>query len=71
MRQSADRALSAEGASRPAWEILGRLARALGYEATWKTLRDVRGKVLPDDEARPAGSGGATPMQTPHTTEAV
>lgn len=66
-RQVADKALEPQGASRPAWEQIARLARALGLEASWSKLKDVRGAMkallLPGQPASSPTPGG--PNQPP------
>jgi NADH-quinone oxidoreductase subunit G len=42
LRQVADKALEAQGASRPGWEQAARIGRALGVEPSWAKLKDVR-----------------------------
>jgi NADH-quinone oxidoreductase subunit G len=41
MAQRSERALRALGDARPAWELVARLGRALGYALPWKKLADV------------------------------
>ncbi len=46
LRQVADRALHPQGASKPAWELARLVATALGLDASWSTLKDVRTSLL-------------------------
>ena len=52
LHQIAERALFPQGASKPAWELTRMLATALGLEASWSKLKDIRGHLL-------GGGGGA------------
>jgi NADH-quinone oxidoreductase subunit G len=64
LRQQSDKAIESQGSSKPAWQQIGLLARALGYEASWTKLRDIRSRL---------GEGGAPVLTTitdPHSTEA-
>ena len=49
LRQVAAKALEPQGTSQPAWKHLADVAAALGYEASWAKLKEIR--------ARLAGSG--------------
>jgi NADH-quinone oxidoreductase subunit G len=72
LRQASDKAIEPLGKSRPAWEQVARVARALGFDAGWTRLKDIRAKVLATDgepAARQAASSGVA--ATPHTTESV
>ncbi|MEO7328969.1 MAG: molybdopterin-dependent oxidoreductase [Minicystis sp.] len=57
--QRSERALMSRGDARPAWEIVARLARALGYAMDWKKLADVHramARDVPDASARAVAS---------------
>src|SRR5205085_11526081 len=41
LAQKSERALLPRGDARPGWELVARLARALGYAMDWKKLADV------------------------------
>ena len=60
LRQTSEKALEPQGASKPAWKLVAELAEALGYEASWTKLKDIRlglGRV----------SGASTPPMPPST----
>jgi NADH-quinone oxidoreductase subunit G len=64
LRQQSDKAIESQGSSKPAWQQIALLARALGYEASWTKLRDIRSRL---------GEGSApvhTTITDPHSTEA-
>ncbi len=42
MRQPSDKAIEPQGASRPAWEQVARVGRAIGVEPSWTKLKEVR-----------------------------
>ena len=44
-KQTAEKALFPQGASRPAWEIAKLLGQALGLAPNWSKLKDVRGSL--------------------------
>jgi NADH-quinone oxidoreductase subunit G len=48
LAQRSERALSARGDARPGWELVARLARALGYAMDWKKLSDVHRAMAPE-----------------------
>lgn len=48
MRQLAEKAVNPAGASLPAWELAAKLATALGLDARWVRLRDVRSRLAAD-----------------------
>lgn len=45
IHQVAEKALEPQGASKPAWDHLRALAKALGLEPSWTKLKDVRGML--------------------------
>jgi NADH-quinone oxidoreductase subunit G len=45
--QPSERAIAAHGQSRPAWELVSMLGRALGYATDWKKLKEVRRAMTP------------------------
>jgi NADH-quinone oxidoreductase subunit G len=59
MRQVADKALELQGSSLPGWEMVGRLAQALGLEPTWSKLKDVRSRITVDAPAPAAETAAA------------
>jgi NADH-quinone oxidoreductase subunit G len=70
MRQLADKALEPQGASRPGWEQVARVARALGFEPAWSKLKDVRASMrgaLSPGQPTPAAppAPGAPPAAAP------
>jgi len=78
MRQSSDKAIAPLGSSLPAWEQIAKIARALGLDASWTKLKDIRAKVLATDAPVPSpefplGDGPRPPGTgtTPQTTESV
>jgi NADH-quinone oxidoreductase subunit G len=56
--QRSERALAARGDARPGWELVARLARALGYAMDWRTLADVHRAMAPEAFARSFTDGG-------------
>jgi len=46
MRQVSEKALEPQGASRPAWRQIADVAAALGYEASWTKLRQIRAQLM-------------------------
>jgi NADH-quinone oxidoreductase subunit G len=75
LRQQAEKAIPPQGSSKPAWELVALVAKALGLDASWTKLREIRARLLASD------GGGGTPSsppqhspdagRTPHTTESV
>jgi NADH-quinone oxidoreductase subunit G len=55
MRQLAEKALEPQGASRPAWEHLAALAKALGVEPSWTKVKQLRA-MLPQGDVTQAGA---------------
>jgi NADH-quinone oxidoreductase subunit G len=53
--QKSERALRPRGDARPGWELVARLARALGYALDWKSLADVHRAMAPEAFAALAG----------------
>jgi NADH-quinone oxidoreductase subunit G len=68
LRQIADKALEPQGASQPAWKLVAELATALGYEASWSKVKQIRqlltGGAEPGASTPPSASttsaGGAS-----------
>jgi NADH-quinone oxidoreductase subunit G len=58
-RQTADKALSPQGSSRPAWDLTRALAVALGLEPTWTKLKDIRGALAPAAAPPPNATASA------------
>ncbi|HLK38678.1 MAG TPA: 2Fe-2S iron-sulfur cluster-binding protein [Polyangiaceae bacterium] len=46
IRQGSEKALEPQGASKPAWRQLADVAAALGFEATWSKLRQIRTNLI-------------------------
>ena len=57
--QRSERALKPRGDARPGWELVARLARALGYAMDWKKLSDVHRAMAPEAFARAFSEKGA------------
>ncbi len=73
LRQEADKAIEPQGGSRPGWELVAMLARALGYDASWSKLKEVRARLIAPDAPtsfRPPPPDAA-PGPTPQSTESV
>jgi NADH-quinone oxidoreductase subunit G len=51
VRQKADAAIAPLGSARPAWQVVAEVARAMGLEASWTKLREIRTKLLVTDAA--------------------
>ncbi len=69
LHQVAERALFPQGASKPAWELTRTLATALGLEASWSRLKDIRGHLL--GGAGAAGGGAASTRDVSTATTAA
>jgi NADH-quinone oxidoreductase subunit G len=77
LAQRSEKALRARGDARPGWELVSRLARALGYALDYKKLADVHRAMAPEGyatfttepkgpgigDAPPAAGGGGLPME--------
>ena len=77
LAQRSEKALRARGDARPGWELVSRLARALGYALEYKKLADVHRAMAPEGyatfttepkgpgigDAPPAAGGGGLPME--------
>ncbi|HVY48129.1 MAG TPA: 2Fe-2S iron-sulfur cluster-binding protein [Minicystis sp.] len=63
--QKSERALRPRGDARPGWELVARLARALGYALPWTKLSDVHRAMAPEAFAQSAGAA-AGPEQGEH-----
>ena len=46
IRQSSEKALEPQGASKPAWRQLADVAGALGFEASWSKLKQIRTNLI-------------------------
>jgi NADH-quinone oxidoreductase subunit G len=46
MRQVSEKAIEPQGVSKPAWRQVADLATALGYEAPWTKLRQIRAQLI-------------------------
>lgn len=64
-RQVAERALFAQGASKPAWELARMLALALGLDASWTKLKDIRASLANGGPPSPVLEIGPTPAAPP------
>jgi NADH-quinone oxidoreductase subunit G len=72
LAQRSERALRARGDSRPGWELVSRLARALGYALDYKKLSDVHRAMAPEAYARAvADPQPAADKAEPNKTEQV
>jgi NADH-quinone oxidoreductase subunit G len=64
LRQVADKALEPQGSSRPGFEQVARVARALGVEASWTKLKEVRSAMRallsPGGAGQPAAGNSPT-----------
>jgi NADH-quinone oxidoreductase subunit G len=68
LAQQSEKALRPRGDARPGWEIVARLARALGYALDWKKLADVHRAMAPEAYAlssSEAVTGVSSPAATP------
>jgi NADH-quinone oxidoreductase subunit G len=63
LRQVSEKALEPQGESKPAWQVLGAVAGALGQQARWRTLRAVRAELL--GKASPDELASTTSLATP------
>ena len=73
LAQRSERALLPQGDARPAWELIGRLGRTLGYATGWKTLAELRRAMPPGAVAGTAAApeavlGAAPPAHTAAAT---
>ncbi len=46
MRQLAEKALEPQGSSKPGWQQLASLAKAMGLDAQWSKLKEIRGRLI-------------------------
>jgi NADH-quinone oxidoreductase subunit G len=64
MRQVSEKALEAQGASRPAWRVVVDVATALGFEPSWTKLRQIRAQLIGGAAAdAPVAPSAALPAQ--------
>ena len=69
LRQVSMKALEPEGASKPAWDHIAGLARAMGLEPSWGKLKQVRAMLALDVVASPVvGPPGVTPREPPQAS---
>ncbi|WP_437835324.1 2Fe-2S iron-sulfur cluster-binding protein [Sorangium sp. So ce1153] len=73
LAQRSERGLLPHGDARPAWELIGRLGRTLGYATGWKTLAELRRAMPPGAVAGAAAApeavlGAAPPAHTAAAT---
>ncbi len=59
IRQLADKGLEPQGASKPAWEHIRAIARALQVEPTWAKLKEIRQHLAPPAPPAPAAPNQA------------
>jgi NADH-quinone oxidoreductase subunit G len=59
LAQASEKALEALGSSKPAWALVADLAIALGLEAPWTKLKQIRARLAPASDAGALTSGGA------------
>ena len=57
MEQRSERAIDPRGQARPAWELVARLAQALGHDIKWSKLKEVRKAMTPDEAPALAPAG--------------
>ncbi len=65
IRQMADRAIFAQGASKPAWELVKLLATALGLAPSWSKLKDIRGMLVGAAASTRDMAPAASPLTPP------
>ncbi len=63
MKQIADKALEPQGTSRPAWEQLAELARAMGLDAGWTRLKQIRERLAAAEAPAAPPAAAAPPAQ--------
>jgi NADH dehydrogenase/NADH:ubiquinone oxidoreductase subunit G len=56
MRQVSEKALEPQGISKPGWRQVSDLASALGYEAQWTKLKQIRAQLIGTSSAVETGS---------------
>jgi NADH-quinone oxidoreductase subunit G len=61
MKQVAEKSIELLGSARPGWEQVKNLAKALGYEASWSKLKDIRARLGLEGVTANAHAGGAAP----------
>jgi NADH-quinone oxidoreductase subunit G len=59
IRQVSEKALEPQGVSKPAWKSIAELASALGYEATWTKLKEIRARIAGGAASSAAASPSA------------
>jgi len=64
LHQVTDKAIEPEGASAPAWQLVAELGQALGYDASWTKLKQVRARLV----SAPTLPESAAVTQSPHAT---
>jgi NADH-quinone oxidoreductase subunit G len=57
-RQQSEKALEPQGASKPAWEQIAALARAMGLEPSFSKLKQIRSQLGESGAAQPAVQDG-------------
>jgi NADH-quinone oxidoreductase subunit G len=63
--QIADKAIEPQGSSAPGWRMVARLADALGFEASWSKLEEIRARLVP---AQAPHAPHASPSTAPKAT---
>jgi predicted molibdopterin-dependent oxidoreductase YjgC len=61
IRQVSEQALEPQGQSKPAWLQLTAVAAVLGYEASWKKLKQIRGNLSGPGGSQPASATASQP----------
>jgi NADH-quinone oxidoreductase subunit G len=59
IRQVSDKAIEPQGASKPAWQLVAEVAAALGYQASWAKLKDIRALLASGAGSAPLLSSAA------------
>ncbi len=63
VRQVSEKALEPLGVSKPAWQSVAQIAAALGYEASWTKLQEIRGRLASKGVANSARPPAAIPAE--------
>ncbi len=72
IRQVSEKGIEPQGSSRPAWEQLAELARALGLEPSWAKLKEIRAKLpVPKGSIFPPAAPAASPAGPPPAAPAA
>ncbi len=68
LSQRSERALTPRGEARPAWELVARLGKELGYAMTEKTLADVRRAMTPEARSESGPNAGRADAGKPEVS---